>query len=272
LFVDDVAGCYMNLRFRYFGFHLLASLGVLLLLLGVLYIGWYAWPGWYLLGAGTIAGVLILVDVGLGPLATFVVSSPAKSRSELKRDISLIVLVQFVALGYGASSLWMGRPLYYSFSEDRIEIVPAVALDEKSVEIARQQGGRYVPEWSSRPQWIWAPLPDNDDERERIMASAVFGGLDVIAMPQYFRPFDEGKAAMRERFLPVRILLGKHGLSDNDLQELVARLGYPESELAVLPVQGRVHDGAWIFARSTATPLAFQPVVIWGEIKKPDRS
>ena len=99
--------------------------------------------------------------LGLGPLATLVVANPEKPRRELARDISLIVLVQLAALGYGAHTLWQGRPLFYAFSLDRIEIVTGSDFDDEVIETARKQGAAIIPDWSSRPRWIWAPLPDD---------------------------------------------------------------------------------------------------------------
>lgn len=46
-------------------------------------------------------------------------------------------------------------------------------------------------------------------------------------------------------------------MSVTDYAALTAELARPEAELGVLPVQGRLHDGAWIFDRTTGEPLAF---------------
>jgi len=251
-------------RFRISGLHFLASVIALTLVIGVFYLGWYRWPNWYLLGADKIAGILILVDVGLGPLATLVVSSPAKPRKELQRDIAMIVLIQVIALGYGLGTLWSGRPLYYAFSLDRIEIVPAAAFDEQALGKARELNAVIMPKWYSLPQWVWAPLPDDPEERENIIAKAVWGGSDVVSMPQYFRPLKEAASAMQGRYLPTQMLLGSHGLSERDYRAAIAKFGRSESELGVLPVQGRSRDGAWIFDRISGDPLAFHPIVVWG--------
>src|SRR5579863_8256162 len=108
----------MRFRFKALGLHLIASGGLLALVLGTLYLGWYRWPGWYLAGASTVVLVLAGVDVALGPLLTFVIAAPTKPRRELTRDIAIIATVQLVALGYGTFMLWNGRPLYYAFSEN----------------------------------------------------------------------------------------------------------------------------------------------------------
>jgi hypothetical protein len=252
----------MPFRLRAFAFHLLASFCLLSLVLATLYAGWYYWPGWYLMGAETIVGVMVLVDVGVGPLATLVVANPAKPRRELGRDISVIVLVQLVALSYGAQTLWSGRPLYYAFSLDRVEIVPAAAFDDEGIEMARKQGARIVPDWSSRPQWIWAPLPDDPKEREGIIRSVITGGHDVTSMPQYFRPLSKGADAMRERYFLAQSISASKGVSETQYRAWLAEIDRPEATLGVLPIQGSSRDGAIIFDRGTAEPLAFWPVKV----------
>jgi hypothetical protein len=56
----------MKFRFRALLVHLLSSAGVLALIVGSLYAGWYHWPGCYLANASQVAGVMVGVDVGLG--------------------------------------------------------------------------------------------------------------------------------------------------------------------------------------------------------------
>lgn len=253
----------LGYRLKVTGLHLLASVITLALMIGIFYLGWYRWPNWYLLGADKIVWILVLVDLGLGPLATLVVSNPAKSRKELRRDIALIVAIQVVALGYGVGTLWSGRPLFIAYSLDRVEIVPAAAVDEESLDKARQLNAPFIPNWMSLPQWVWAPLPDNPEEQESIIAKAVFGGPDIVSMPQHFRPLKDAVEVMRERYMPIRALLGDHGMTESDYQAAIAKLGRPESELGVFPVQGRARDGVWIFDRASGAPLVFHPIVVW---------
>lgn len=252
----------MGFRSRAFVIHLLASLGVMSVVLAALYGGWYYWPGWYLMGAESIVGVMVLVNVGVGPLATLVVANPAKPRRELARDIALIVFVQLAALGYGAQTLWSGRPLYYAFSLDRIEIVTAAEFDDQVIASARKQNARIIPDPTSRPRWIWAPLPDDPETREKIVAAAITGGHDVTSRPEYFRPLSEGAAAMRDQYVPVQSLAGPKGLAESDYRSRLKDLGRPESALGALSIEGRIRDGAMIFDRASGEPLAFWPVKV----------
>ena len=193
----------MNFRLKAFGLHLSSSAVVLTLVLGSLYLGWYRWPGWYLCGALKVAPILLLVDLTLGPLLTLLVANPLKSRRELARDVGVIVVVQLAALVYGGVTLWQGRPLYYAFSEDRLQIVQASDISTAEWQRAQRENPELAPHWYSRPRWVWAPLPDDAAERRAIIVSAISGGADVIGMPRYFGPWEAGLPRLRDQLHPV---------------------------------------------------------------------
>lgn len=193
----------MKFRFKAFGLHLLGSAIVLTLVLGGLYLGWYRWPGWYLCKALNVVAILLLVDLTLGPLLTLMVANPAKPRRELGRDVGIIICVQLVALVYGAATLWNGRPLYYAFSEDRLQLVQASDIKPAEAARAQQENPALAPHWYSLPRWVWAPLPDAADVRRSIIVSALTGGGDVVEMPRYFKPWQDGLPALRAQLQPI---------------------------------------------------------------------
>lgn len=187
----------MRFRMAALGLHLLASFLVLTVILGGLYLGWYGWPGWYLADVARVSAVLAGVDVVAGPLLTFVIASPGKPRRVLARDVAVIATVQLCALAYGTVALWNGRPLYYAFSEGVLSLVQAYDIDAAEMTRARQENAPLIPHWYSLPRWIFVPLPQDSNEQNRIIASAITGGADVIAMPRYYRPWQAGLPALR---------------------------------------------------------------------------
>ncbi len=132
----------MRFRLTAFGLHLLGSACALTLVLGGLYLGWYHWPGWYLTAVARVLIIVGLVDLGLGPTLTLIIANPQKPRRVLARDIAIIVAVQLAALVYGATTLWHGRPLYYTFSANRLETVQASDIEPE--EIAARAPGKSV--------------------------------------------------------------------------------------------------------------------------------
>jgi hypothetical protein len=242
----------MKFRLKAFALHVLASIGVLSLVLGGLYLGWYRWPGWYLSVALSVVPILIGVDVALGPLATLLIANPAKPRRELARDITCIALVQLAALVYGATTLWGGRPLYYAFSEDRLQLVQATDLSSAEIERAQTENPGLAPHWYSLPRWVWAPLPSDGVERQRIVDSAIAGGDDVIDMPRYFKPWADGLSALRGQ------LKNAEALSKNDIR-LRKRASVIRRGLAATGLGADQAVGLMMTGRSTPLVAVFNP-------------
>src|ERR1700728_3703730 len=135
----------MRFRLKAFSLHLLSSATALTLILGSLYFGWYRWPGWHLADVTTVVLVMVCVDVVLGPTLTFIIANQKKSRRELTRDIGIIVAVQLCALTYGSVQLWNGRPLYYAFSVNILQLVQAYDIDANEAKLAREQNPGLAP-------------------------------------------------------------------------------------------------------------------------------
>jgi len=235
-FVDNMG---MKFRLKAFGLHLLASTVALSTILGMLYLGWYHWPGWHLADVSHVVPVMVGVDIVVGPLLTFVIARSSKPRRELARDIAMIVAVQLIALIYGSVSLWNGRPLYYAFSESVLQLVQAYDIDADELALARQKNPEFVPHWYSLPRWIWAPLPEDPEEREKIVASAISSGDDVISMPRYFKPWEQGLPALRTQLKKVDAV-GYFSAADKKvLKERMRATGLDPDQSNAMPLTGR---------------------------------
>ena len=229
----------MSRRPKAFGLHLLGSVLVLSIVLGGLYVGWYRWPGWYLAGASTVGAMILGIDLALGPLLTLVIANPRKPQRELVRDISIIVAVQLAALAYGGWTLWQGRPLYYTFSADRLEMVQASELDPQEIALARQQNPAFAPHWYSLPRWIWAPLPDDKREAMRIVTDSVMGGTDVIEMPRYFKPWNNGLPELAKQLRKVDDVKAFSPDEKRALKSRMVALGFTPDQPITLTMWGK---------------------------------
>ena len=229
----------MPFRLRAFGWHLTASLIALTALLGGLYAGWYRWPGWYLADVSQVLLVVAGVDLMIGPLLTLVIADPAKPRRALARDVSVIAILQLVALSYGMASVWNGRPLYYAFSENVLQLVQAYDIGAEERDRARREDVPLRPHWYSLPRWIWAPLPQDPEEHDKIMTSAITGGDDVIAMPRYYKPWEDGLPLLRGQLKKV----GDVGYFSVKEKELLAQrmrtAGLSPDQSNAIPLTGR---------------------------------
>lgn len=229
----------MKFRLKAFGLHLLASAVVLSVTLGTLYYGWYYWPGWYLSDVARVVVVMTGVDVVIGPTLTLIIANANKPRRALRRDLSMIVAAQLVALIYGTTQLWEGRPLYYAFSENVLQMIQAYDLDAGELKAAREQHVELVPHWYSLPRWIWAPLPEEPAERAKIVSSAVKGGEDVISMPRYYKQWEQGLPALRAQLKNVDDVGYFSRNQKNVLKQRMRALGLATDQRDAIPLTGR---------------------------------
>jgi hypothetical protein len=246
----------MNFRFKAFGLHLLASAIALTCILGALFLGWYRWPGWYLADASQVFKVLAGVDLVVGPLLTGVIANPSKPRRSLARDIAIIGCVQLLALMYGATSLWNGRPLYYAFSEGLLQVVQAYDIDAEQATLGRRQNPQLAPHWYSLPRWIWAPLPQDPQESNKIVAAAITGGNDVTSMPRYFKSWEQGLASLRMQLNKVD---DQKYFSAKEKTMLKARMlaaGLATEQLNTMAFEGRARPLLAVFDLSSLKIIA----------------
>jgi hypothetical protein len=245
----------MGFRFKAFSWHLVGSASALTLTLGLLYLGWYHWPGWYLADMPAVLAIMIGVDVVLGPLLTFMVADPAKARRILARDLGVILLVQLVAFGYGVTTLWHGRPLYYAFSVNSLSVVQAQDIQPDSA--ASSQNSALAPHWYSLPRWIWAPLPNNPEEADKIIQSAIQGGFDVTARPAYYKPWASGVAELRGQLKRVDDIKF-FGLKEQTLlKQRMTALGLAPDRANGIALTGRKRPLLVVFDPSSLRLLAY---------------
>lgn len=242
----------MKFRLKAFGLHVLASVCVLCLLLTVLYFGWYQWPGWYLTGMWHITAILGGVDVTLGPLITLLIANPRKPRRELARDIGMIATVQLVALGYGALTLWNGRPLYYAYSGDRVETIQAGQLSAQEAELARQQNPQFAPHWDSRPRWVWAPMPKDPALQAQITAQRhTDEGADITKMPRVYQSWQAGLPELRTQLKKIDQFYIFSRIDKDVLKQKMRALGLPIDQANTLFLSGNGKPLLLVFDQRT---------------------
>ena len=229
----------MRFRLKAFRLHLLGSAIALGLIFGILYFGWYRWPGWYLADVSRVILVMAAVDLVVGPLFTLIVANANKAKRVLARDITIIVAIQLCALTYGAALVWKGRPLYYAFSENVLQLVQAYDIEPAEWALAAQRNAELAPHWYSLPRWIWAPLPEDPDQRQKILASAVTGGDDVISMPRYFKLWEQGLPELRKQLRKVDDVGYFSNIDKKALKIRMRAAGLPPDQANAIPLTGR---------------------------------
>lgn len=245
-------------RYQAFFIHLICSAMLASLIVALVYWVWY--PGHLATATGVteIFLIVLAVDVTLGPLLTLVVYNPKKT--DLRRDLTVIVLLQLSALFYGLYTVGIARPVYMVFAVDRFELVYANDLTKEKLAEAPAQY-QSIPLWGQ--QWMVAQFPENEDEKSDILFSAAVGGDDLAQLPRYYHPYHEAKDLIINNLRPLARL---KELNANDqaaysksMNEYIGRA----DKLAYLPLQGRSSDLAVLIDKQTAEVVQIVNLQPW---------
>ena len=217
--------------------HLMGSLLLAVLAAGVVFGFWYPYPYSELAGGRDLFLLMLAVHVVCGPLLMLVLYNPTKPRSELWRDLGLVMLIQLAALGYGLHVMWQARPVYLVQEVDRFKVIVLPELD--AVEVTK------LPR-SLRPRWMGGPLtvairaPIDVQEKNKVLFESVQGGRDYAERPEFYLPY-EGAAALKalQRAKPLAVFLDKQPSQRSAAADLAASKGLDMAQLVYLPVVGR---------------------------------
>jgi hypothetical protein len=180
-------------RFKFAGKAMAVHFGLSLLVAALF--AWLVFTVWYLypfseMSGGTELFILVIaVDIICGPLLTFMLFSPTKPRKELVTDISLIVVIQLLAMCYGIWNVWLARPLYLVNEGVKFHVVSRVGIDVASLKA-------LAPEL--QPQLFRGPLKvtlrDIAENEQDKMNALIQTGKDKAQLPQLYIPYDGAKA------------------------------------------------------------------------------
>lgn len=221
-----------RLLLTHFGGSVLIAIVVAYVIYGVWYPGVYA----SLSGGGALFGLIVGVDLVMGPLLMVIVYNDQKKKAERIVDVGVILAVQLFALFYGLHVLFDARPIATVFETDRFRVVAAneVLLSELTPDSLG--GGRLQIDG---PALLAVRASKDGTERIRSLELAV-SGFDAAQRPAYWIPY---AAASREqawrRAKPIADLTQRWPGYASQIQLILAKAKQESTDVRYLPMQGR---------------------------------
>lgn len=227
------------------------------MVLGVLYPPPYA----QMVGGLSLFGILAAVDVVCGPLLTFVVFNPVKSRRELMLDLGLIAVLQMSAFGYGMYTLWDARPVYLVFEVDRFYVVTHANIPPDSW--AAMPPGVPPPKWAGTQMLATrVAQPGDADYIEQLGWS--IAGLGAAYRPDRWMSYESSAMHLRERAQPLSLLRQLHPDAEAAITDEVKKTGKTQDQLRWLPVQAkRGTDWVALLEFDSLKVVGFLPLDGW---------
>lgn len=213
--------------------HLAISVTLAVVAALLILFGWYTLPYFWLVGGPLLLALIVGVDVILGPLMTFVVCAPGKSRKELFLDLSLIGVLQVAALVYGLHASYTSRLVYAVYVGEAFHLVKANELGIAGVGESKRQEFSSLPLFG--PHFIGAQLPTTD----RGMSDLSFyrtTGVGDFRVPEYFVSLAEVRQQMAGRGLSREVLTKRNPALLQNVDALLTKSGLKWTQVEVFPL------------------------------------
>ncbi|MDH5765718.1 MAG: hypothetical protein OEZ38_06860 [Gammaproteobacteria bacterium] len=157
------------------GLHFLASAAVISVFIMLVYFIWYVYPYNIVYSALDVIKIVVGVDLVLGPLLTLVIYNVAKPRTELARDVSIIICFQLVALFWGVYNTYVVRPVFAVYYDGTIYTVTP-----RDVDLSQLNSSLSAPGILGSATLVYAEDVKNWEEIVTIYEKITDGGKGIM--------------------------------------------------------------------------------------------
>jgi hypothetical protein len=237
-------------RWKAFLIHLGLSAVLYVVLLYLIVFLWYPQPYFASDGGWQAVRLITGVDLVLGPLLTLIVFKSGKPG--LRRDLSLIGILQVVALVWGTWMVYEQRIAMVTYADGTF-----YTLNNEQVHDAGGQAPAVAAQSSSTPPYAFVRLPADARERQELRLKTLFSAKLLHQLGERYEPLGNSNlpevlahAVEIEKYPAVseqnrenldRFLV-RHGGAPQDYAFLPLRCRYQEMLLAVRRADGRIID------------------------------
>lgn len=205
--------------------------------------------------------IVIAVDVVCGPVLTFVLYNPSKSRKKWLLDLGLILLIQLSALAYGMSQLASARPVFVAFEGDRFRVVQALDVNANRLSEAPAELQRLS---YSGPKVIGVRVAKSGEADHLASLQMSIQGLHPAFRPSRWRSYESQVPAVLVQLKPLSALRAKNHDKTELLDAALKRMDLNEDQLGYLPlVRDAVTDWVVLIDRSSGVPRTYLHLDGW---------
>lgn len=247
-------------RWRFASKAALVHLGISVLIAAVVawlvFKVWYPFPYNHLTGGLGLFTIVVLVDLVCGPLVTFILANPRKSKRELTLDFSLVALIQLSALLYGLHTVKIARPVLLSFERDRIAVITEAEIDLENLHEA-PANLRQLPLLGQ--QKIGIRRAQNEKEFfESIHLSQE--GMEPSVRPGWWLEFSEVLPEVKEKMYSLKDVKPLRSTEQEILNDAVQRSHLPRESLFYLPMTSKLSQDWLILLDKNGDFVGYAPI------------
>ena len=243
----------MSKRLRFLSYHLTLSVLITLCVLVAVYWVWYPFPLAKAVGVTHILLMLIAIDVVLGPALGFLVYKEGKKT--LKFDLTVIILLQASALGYGVYSIEQGRPAWLVLHAERFELI---RKNEIILDRIDQVPEQYQQVSWTGPQFVAVKPSKNIQEHNDDVFIEVLGKVSLAQQPERYEPLSN--APHRIKHVAQSLALLSQFNDKSSVTEILTK--YPQAN-AYLPLKANAVDMTVLINKDTTEIIKIVDLRPW---------
>ncbi|KYQ84577.1 type IV pilin accessory protein [Acinetobacter sp. NRRL B-65365] len=183
----------MSKRLKFFLCHLTLSFLIALIVISIVFCMWYPLPLAQAVGVTHLFLMMLAIDVIIGPILGLLVYKQGKKT--LKMDLSIIILLQLSALGYGMYSIEQGRPVWIAYYVNGFELIRKNEILEDNIQKALPK--YQNPSWF-KPQYVGVEFAKDSKTRSDDMFTEVMSGISLAQKPERYVDFSKVKPQMQQ--------------------------------------------------------------------------
>lgn len=191
----------MQFRLKAFFYHLIISVIVAITSALIVFLVLYPAPFDKAVGVTKIFLLVLMVDVIAGPLMTLVLAKEGKKG--LKFDLTVIAIIQVIALSYGLYNIAINRPVWLVFDQVRFDLVLANGIDHNEDWLVKP---KYKHIGLAGPNTIAVRKPIDDKERSNWLFYNMSTGYAPSMRPRFYEPLDKAWDRIAQKQLPLQDL------------------------------------------------------------------
>lgn len=217
------------------GLHLTISLVVAIAVSVFIVFVWYPGPLFETAGGKVLLALVVGVDMCIGPLATLVIFNPEKSRKLLMLDLSLIGIMQLLALAYGLYATVEGRPVYVAYGQGYFMAVSANEIDEGMLNAATDPEFQSLPLLG--PRWVGTKMPSGAREISDLNFNQGVTGMGIHYQPKYYVSLSYVESDLARVAKPIQQLRERHHEAVSTIDHALEKFGEPKDAIGFIPLK-----------------------------------
>ncbi len=230
-------------KLRAASIHMGISATIFLVFLYLIVVEWYPPPYFSTDGGWQGVQIMVLVDIVLGPMLTFIIFNPRKSRKEIMLDLSIIAVLQLGALAWGAYTVYNQRPIAAVEWQGTLKPLTIEPLHVQGKDLGDLQQFGAGP----RPV-IHAEPPENAEQVAKMLELTMNKEIGAEQQFWLFHSFKGFFADSKKHSLNIGTVAGSNAEIRSGLDEILSREGAKKAEEFIyLKFAGRYKDAIFVF-------------------------